>query len=118
IRDFEKKHPDIKVKHDVIADQYMDVLKTRLIGGTGPDVFYLDAFEAPGLIEAGVLEPLDKYVTKDFDVNDFEKPMLQAFQHNGKTYGFPKDYSTLALFYNKKMLEKAGVEVPKTWDEL
>ncbi|KKI93161.1 sugar transporter [Bacillus sp. SA1-12] len=118
LEDFEKIHPDIKVKHDVIADQYMDILKTRLIGGTGPDVFYLDAFEAPALIETGVLEPLDKYVNDEFDVADFEKPMLQAFQQKGKTYGFPKDYSTLSLFYNEKMLKEAGVEVPKTWDEL
>jgi multiple sugar transport system substrate-binding protein len=118
LADFEAKHPNIKVKHEVIADQYMDVIKTRLIGGEGPDVFYLDAFEAPALIETGVLEPLDKYVTEDFDVEDFEKPLLEAFQKDGKTYGFPKDYSTLALFYNKKMLEEAGVDIPKTWDEL
>ena len=26
--------------------------------------------------------------------------------------------NTLAIFYNKKVLEKAGVEPPKTWDEL
>jgi multiple sugar transport system substrate-binding protein len=116
--DFEAKHPDIKVKLEVISEQYMDVIKTRLIGGEGPDVFYLDAFEAPALIESGVLEPLDQYVTEDFDVEDFEKPLLEAFQKDGKTYGFPKDYSTLALFYNKKMFEEAGVEVPKTWDEL
>jgi multiple sugar transport system substrate-binding protein len=118
LADFEAKHPNIKVKHEVIADQYMDVIKTRLIGGEGPDVFYLDAFEAPALIETGVLEPLDKYVTEDFDVEDFEKPLLEAFQKDSKTYGFPKDYSTLALFYNKKMLEEAGVAIPKTWDEL
>ena len=55
---------------------------------------------------------------KDFDVADFEKPLIKAFQHDGKTYGFPKGYSTLALYYNKKMLAEAGVEVPKTWDEL
>lgn len=116
--DFEKKYPNIDVKHEVINDQYMDVLKTRLIGGEGPDVFYLDAFEAPGMIETGVVEPLDEYIDKDFDVNDFEKPLLEAFQKDGKTYGFPKGYSTLALFYNKKMLAEAGVEVPKTWDEL
>lgn len=117
--DFEKKHPNIKVKYEVIADQYMDVIKTRLAGGQGPDVFYLDAFEAPALIETGALEPLDKYVTDGFDINDFEKPMLDAFKgKDGKIYGFPKDYSTLALFYNKKMFEEAGVEVPKTWDEL
>ncbi|SFB23365.1 MULTISPECIES: ABC transporter substrate-binding protein [unclassified Bacillus (in: firmicutes)] len=118
LADFETKYPTIKVKHEVIADQYMDVLKTRLIGGEGPDVFYLDAFEAPGMIETGVLEPLDEYEDKNFDKADFEKPLLEAFQKDGKTYGFPKGYSTLALFYNKKMLADAGVEVPKTWDEL
>ncbi|WP_078381316.1 ABC transporter substrate-binding protein [Sutcliffiella halmapala] len=115
---FEEKHPNISVKHEVISDQYMDVMKTRLIGGEAPDVFYLDAFEAPALIETGVLEPLDDYVTDEFDVDDFETPLLEAFQKDGVTYGFPKDYSTLALFYNKKLFEEAGVEVPSTWDEL
>ncbi|WP_409296697.1 ABC transporter substrate-binding protein [Peribacillus sp. SCS-26] len=117
LEDFEAKHPNIDVKLEVITEQYMDVMKTRLIGGKGPDVFYMDAFEAPGMIESGVLEPLDEYVTKDFDTDDFEKPLLDTFKVDGKTYGFPKDYSTLALFYNKKMLKDAGVEVPKTWEE-
>ncbi|WP_059172579.1 ABC transporter substrate-binding protein [Bacillus sp. FJAT-27445] len=117
IADFESKHKDVKVKYEVISEQYMDVMKTRLIGGEAPDVFYLDAFEAPALIETGVLEPLDEYVTGDFDVEDFEKPLAEAFIQGGKTYGFPKDYSTLALFYNKKMLSDAGVEVPKTFEE-
>ncbi|MDZ5712731.1 ABC transporter substrate-binding protein [Jeotgalibacillus haloalkalitolerans] len=116
--DFEEQNPDIDVKLEVIADQYMDVMKTRLIGGEGPDVFYLDAFEAPALIETGVLEPLDDYVTEEFDVEDFETPLLEAFQQDGVTYGFPKDYSTLALFYNKTMFEEAGVEVPTTWEEM
>ena len=62
------------MKHEVISEQYMDILKTRLIGGEGPDVFYLDALEAPGLINTGVVEPLNDYVTPDFDVKDFEKP--------------------------------------------
>ncbi|KUP04929.1 sugar transporter [Bacillus coahuilensis p1.1.43] len=118
LADFEESHPTIKVKHEVIADQYMDVIKTRLIGEEGPDVFYLDAFEAPGLIETGVLEPLDSYITEEFEVADFEKPLLEAFQKDGTTYGLPKGYSTLALFYNKQMFEEANVSVPTTWDEL
>jgi multiple sugar transport system substrate-binding protein len=117
--EFQKQNTDIKVKYEVIADQYMDVMKTRLIGGTGPDVFYLDAFEAPALIAKGVVEPLDAYVQPSFDVNDFEAPLLNAFKAGGKTYGFPKDYSTLALFYNKKMFADAGITAPPaTWDEL
>jgi multiple sugar transport system substrate-binding protein len=120
LAEFEAKNPDVKVKYEVIADQYMDVIKTRLIGNEAPDVFYLDAFEAPALIAKDVLEPLDSYVTPEFDTNDFEAPMLNAFKSkDGKTYGFPKDYSTLALFYNKKMFADAGITAPPaTWDEL
>lgn len=119
LNDFEKAHPTINVKFNQISDQYMDVIKTRLIGGTAADVFYLDAFEAPGLIETGAIEPLDRYVTKDFDIKDFEQQQLDAFKEKGKIYGFPKDYSTLALFYNKKMFKEAGISAPpKTWDEL
>ncbi|WP_010495978.1 ABC transporter substrate-binding protein [Paenibacillus elgii] len=119
IKEFESKHPNVKVKYEVIADQYMDVIKTRLIGGEGPDVFYLDAFEAPALIEKGVIEPLDSYVKPEFDVADFEEPLLNAFKVGGKTYGFPKDSSTLAMFYNKKHFEEAGItKPPTTWEEL
>ena len=116
---FEESHPNIDVTFETISDQYMDVIKTRLIGGEAADVFYLDASEAPALMSKGVLEPLDNYVTDEFDVNDFEQPLLDAFKQDGTIYGFPKDFSTLALFYNKKAFEEAGLSgPPKTWDEL
>lgn len=119
LNDFQTKYPNIKVNYEVIADQYMDVIKTRLIGGNAPDVFYLDAFEAPGLIKTGVIEPLNGYVTSDFDVADFEQPLLAAFRQDDKTYGFPKDFSTLAMFYNKKDFKEAGIaNPPTTWEEL
>jgi multiple sugar transport system substrate-binding protein len=119
IASFEEKYPNINVELEAIAEQYMDVLKTRLIGGEAGDVFYLDAFVAPSLVKQGVLEPLNEYVTEDFDIGDFEEPLLNSFKFDGKYYGFPKDYSTLALFYNKTMFEKAGIsEPPKTWEQL
>ena len=61
LRDFEVKYPGIVVKYEAINDQYMDVIKTRLIGEAAPDVFYLDALEAPFLMSQNVLEPLDNY---------------------------------------------------------
>lgn len=119
INNFEVEYPKIKVKYEVIADQYMDVLKTRLIGETAADVFYLDALEAPALIKPGALEPLDKYITSEFEITDFEPTLLNAFQQGGKTYGLPKDFSTLALFYNKKALAATNLsQPPKTWEQL
>ncbi len=119
LRDFEAQHPNIKVKYEEIADQYMDVIKTRLVGEAAPDVFYLDALEAPFLMSQNVLEPLDNYVKPEFDLADFEPSLLNTFKYNNRIYGFPKDYSTLALFYNKKAFTDAGLEnPPQSWDEL
>jgi multiple sugar transport system substrate-binding protein len=119
IKNFEAKYPKIKVKFEVITDQYMDAIKTRLIGDAAPDVFYLDAFEAPLLMSHEVLEPLDNYITDDFNLADFQFSLLKAFKYKGKIYGLPKDFSTLALFYNKQLFRQAGLnEPPKNWQQL
>lgn len=47
LQDFEAQHPDIKVRYEVISDQYMDVITTRLIGEAAPDIFYMESLEAP-----------------------------------------------------------------------
>lgn len=118
LADFESKYPNIDVDFQVIQDQYMDVIKTRLVGGEAGDVFFLDAYEAPGLYAQGVLEDLNGYITEDFDVADFEEPLLNAFKSGDTIFGFPKDFSTLGLFYNKKMFEEAGItSPPTTWEE-
>lgn len=116
---FEATHPGIQVRFETIADQYMDVLKTRIIGDAAPDVFYLDVFEAPFLMSQGVLEPLDAYITPETDLADFEPRLLNAFKDGDRLYGLPKDYSTLALFYNQKAFAAAGIDrPPATWEEL
>ncbi|ARV63245.1 ABC transporter substrate-binding protein [Nostocales cyanobacterium HT-58-2] len=119
LQDFEVQHSGIKVRHEVINDQYMDVMKTRLVGEAAPDVFYLDALEAPFFMSQNVLEPLDAYITPEFDIPDFEENLLNSFKYSDHLYGLPKDYSTLALFYNKKAFASAGLSTPpKTWNEL
>ncbi|PHD42103.1 ABC transporter substrate-binding protein [Bacillus toyonensis] len=109
LKDFEKD-TGIKVKKKVYND-YATQLQTDLIGGTAPDVFYVDALITPELSKLGILEPLDDYIgdTKGFNKDDFFKPAYNAFMgEDGKQYGIPKDYSTLGLFYNEDLLSKAG----------
>ena len=119
IQDFERQHPQIKVKYEAIADQYMDVIKTRLVGEAAPDVFYLDALEAPFLMGQNVLEPLDSYINPKFDLTDIEPNLLKNFKYQNHIYGLPKDYSTLALFYNKQAFTNVGLtSPPTTWEQL
>ncbi|WP_029688014.1 ABC transporter substrate-binding protein [Thermoanaerobacter sp. A7A] len=120
IAKFKEKYPNIDVQIETIVGDYMQKLQAELASNTAPDIFYLDSMPAPQLMSSGVLEPLDDYIKKyNVDVNDFEPALLSAFQWDGKTYGLPKDFNTLALFYNKDMFKAAGInEPPKTWEEL
>jgi multiple sugar transport system substrate-binding protein len=119
LQDFEATYPEIKVKYEAINDQYMDVIKTRLIGEAAPDVFYLDALEAPFLMSQNVLEPLDSYITPEFDLADFEATLINSFKLDRHIYGLPKDYSTLALFYDRAAFKSAGLSSPPTtWEQL
>ncbi len=122
IANFEKS-TGIQVKEKIYND-YETQLQTDLLGGTAPDVFYVDAYLAPNLIDKKVLEPLDNFIDKtdNFNANDFYSPVYHAFTGKDKIqYGVPKDYSTLSIFYNKKMFADAGIDpnmIPTTADKM
>lgn len=113
------KATGIKVKKEVITDKYMEVMKSRLSAKNAPDVFYVDSFEAPGLIKSNVLEPLTNTIENP---EDFYPQFVEAFSGEDKQiYGVPKDYSTLSLYLNLDMLQAAGVDaaqVPTDFKEL
>jgi multiple sugar transport system substrate-binding protein len=69
-----------------------------------------------------VLQPLDEYMAAaGVSRDEFLDTLINAFTFEGKTYGIPKDFNTLALFYNKDLFAEAGVEEPTndwTWEDL
>lgn len=117
IQAFQNKYPNITIKTVVITGDYNQAMQTKIASKTAPDLYYLDVSLATAYMSKGVLAPLDEYLNKD-DISDFEPNLLKGYQMDGKTYGLPKDYNTLGLFYNKEILEKSNVQVPTTWDEL
>ncbi|WP_038087585.1 ABC transporter substrate-binding protein [Tumebacillus flagellatus] len=120
IAGFKATHPNIDVKFEPVVGDYLQKLQPMIASKTEPDIFYLDANVAPDFMDKGVIEPIDDLAQKhNVNFGDYEDAALKAFQWNGKTYGLPKDYNTLALFYNKEMFDKAGITAPpKNWDEL
>ena len=115
----------IGVKKETIADKYMDVLRSRFAARKTPDVFYLDSSEAPMLIKSGVLEAFDGRHTDVPDVPDlpdFYPHFIDAFRGDDRRiYGLPKDYSTLALYVNTRLLAAAGFkpgQVPTEFNAL
>lgn len=98
------------------SPNYDQSLQTALAGGQPPDVFYIDSLKFPDFIKNDVLATPPSGAIENPD--DFYPSLRAAFTSNGTFYCPPKDFSTLALIYNKKMLSDAGVTVPTTWDEL
>ncbi|AEH51601.1 ABC transporter substrate-binding protein [Pseudothermotoga thermarum] len=119
---FNRKHKDIQVVWEPIVGDYKQTLMTRLSAGTGPDLFYVDVYVFEELAKANVLLPLDSYIRRDnFDLEDFFPSLVEAFKYRGKIYGIAKDFSTLALWFNKEIFDKYGVPYltnDETWESL
>lgn len=93
----------------------MQTVLQRSSSKTLPDVLMLDNPEVKDIAATGALAPLGDY---DVDTSPFAGNSLDAVTHEGEVYGLPLPADTLGLFYNKEMLSAAGIQPPKTWDEL
>ncbi|UBU18286.1 sugar ABC transporter substrate-binding protein [Nonomuraea gerenzanensis] len=85
--------------------------------GNAPDVILLDNPAVSTLADAGMLTAMSDF---GLEVNRFDKNLIAAGELNGKTYGIPIGANTLALYYNKKILDDAGVDPAtiKDWASL
>jgi multiple sugar transport system substrate-binding protein len=120
IRGFEKTFPSIKVDYAPISGDYPAAMLAKFAARTPPDVFYVDSNVAPDWIKQRLLEPLDPFVSKSkLKTRAFYPSLLNGFKGpDRKLYGFPKDWSPLAMQTNNALFKSSGVQVPKTWAEL
>ncbi|MFC5448696.1 ABC transporter substrate-binding protein [Paenibacillus aestuarii] len=92
-------------------------LPTGFASGEGPDIYMISPGDFMKFAKSGLMKDL----TPDFPAgvkDDFLPASLDAVTYNGKVMALPFELELLGLYYNKEMLDKAGVQVPKTWDEL
>ncbi len=119
ISSFESKY-GLHIDFQVINGDYATVLKTRFTAGTAPDVFYVNSDVFQDFASSGALLNLDflKKV-KSFGYNQYYKNLQAGYVYHGHIYGLVKDYSTLALWYNKDKFAAAGIKSPPTtWAQL
>ena len=120
LADFRTANPTIDLKYEPITGDFTTKLQTDMAAGTVADVFYVDSLFAPDLMASGQLLALDDMMAADgVNAADFYPGLISSFQLQGATYGLPKDFSTLAMVWDKAAFEAAGIENPPTnWDEL
>jgi multiple sugar transport system substrate-binding protein len=112
--------PNLELDYEPITSDYDTKLQTDIAAGTVADVFWINDILAPDIMAPGQLLALDDYMAASgISTDDYFPALIQAFQWQGKTYGLPKDFSTLAMVYDKKVLGDAGIaNAPTNWQEL
>ena len=82
----------------------------------------MNARNLPVYASQGALVPIQPLVDDgSIDVDAYPESLRSIYTFDGTVYGIPRDFDTIALFYNKDLFDKAGVEYPTgdwTWDDL
>ncbi|MDP9936760.1 raffinose/stachyose/melibiose transport system substrate-binding protein [Paenarthrobacter nicotinovorans] len=117
---FEKANPGIKVDARFTPnDSYPQLVQTQLQGGQAADVIQTTpgtggGLAALNLASGGKLADLSKGSwTSSLPAST--KPLVSL---DGKVYAYPTDVAPLFVAYNPDVFSKAGVQVPKTFQEL
>jgi multiple sugar transport system substrate-binding protein len=105
---FEQRNPDIKIQiENKNWGDYWSGLARGFIAETAPDVFTDHLGKYPQFAQSEVIEPVS---TRAVDMNQYLPGLAKLWKSpNGKQYGYPKDWDTVALVVNEDMLAKAGV---------
>lgn len=122
IPDFEKA-TGIKVNYTALPEQQLtEQYNVKLNAGSDEfDVLlYRTAADGPVFRNNEWLADLTDYAKQDaeFDLDDFSPGPIDLNSKDGRLYGVPILVENSILYYNKEILDKYGIEVPNTLDEL
>ncbi|MGI5411372.1 extracellular solute-binding protein [Streptomyces chartreusis] len=125
-KQFEKANPGKKVEFVPIkapdSEYYTKLQQMLRSPKTAPDLVYEDTFLINSDITSGYLKPLDPYLAKWQDWNQFiDTAQAAAEGEDGKTYGVPDGTDTRGLWFSKDVFKKAGLPAdwqPKTWNDV
>ncbi len=125
VADFNKSHPDIRVKTVYSGNQVDTLIKvqTAIRGGTPPAIALLDSVNVYTLIDDDMLVPISNFL-KDEDRNmleDLFPAFLARSKVGGKIWTLAFKRSMMIMYYNKNAFREVGLNPekgPATWTEL
>ncbi|WP_308797720.1 ABC transporter substrate-binding protein [Agromyces silvae] len=100
----------VKIEQYGWAD-YWQGLTTGFASGTAPDVFADHLSYYPEFVGQGQLLGISDRIEADgIDLDIYQDGLADLWQdQEGERYGLPKDFDTVALFYNEQMAAEAGL---------
>jgi len=122
ISEFETKNPGIKINYKQNdKTDYRSRLAGRLAKDPDteevPDIFRIHSSWLP--MFKGELAPVPTTTATNLNLDgDFYAVYQKDLKTGTSYYAVPLMYDGLVLFYNKDLIQKAGVELPKSWWDL
>lgn len=122
---FKQQYGQINISFEPVPDNYGTKLLTQIAANDAPDIFQVGDGDVRMFVERGGAAELTNYEAgkgglPGLDTSIYYPTLYKTGQVDGKSYFLTKDYSPLAIYYNKDLFDKAGVPYPKdgwTWDD-
>ena len=123
VKDFEAANPGVTIKiENRGTDEHKSAMRVAAGSDQGPDIYFMWAGLGLGgeFVKSGLALPMDKYYAEYKWDDEFVPPALAASkQYPGGRFGVPSTFRGEALYYNKALFKKAGIDkIPTTYDEL
>ncbi len=120
-KEYEKAHPGVKIKFDYLENEaFKAKLPTLLQSKDRPSLFW--SWGGGVMLEqinSGVCQDITKAISEGGFKDTFYPAGIQNFTVDGKTYGLPNDVAPIVFWYNKDLVQKAGIDPTKikSWDD-
>ena len=118
IPEFMAANPNITIEHvNFPYDDFRQQVAAAVQAGEGPDVLNVYYGWIPSYVQQQFLIPLPEDVFPAAQIEAEFFPMVTAAKVGESYYALPTAVRTLAMFYNRDHLERAGVQPPTNWEE-
>lgn len=121
IESFAADNPDIKVEwlkiSDVPSESRKLYVTSLMARSSTPDVFAVDVIWPGEFAQRGWIGPIGDAFSEE-ELANFNASFIEAATVDGKLYGVPLYVDGTQFFYRSDLLEKYGLEVPRTWEEV
>ncbi|ATG55166.1 hypothetical protein CFK41_10655 [Brachybacterium ginsengisoli] len=116
---FSEKNPEVTVEVSQVpsnGEGDASSVITAIRGRTGPDLYWLDRFNAPQFASLGLLEPIDDLIEEHEGVSPEEfmagwiRFATDELQYDGSYYGLPTSTDTRAMYVNMGQVREAGID--------
>ena len=120
---YENDHPESSINLVEIAekDDHLAKLSASFAGGEPPDVFLVNFREYSQFVALGAVDPFADYLEEnDIDLADYFPAPVEAFTFGEELQCMPQNVSSLVVYYNVDLFQRAGVDPPSqgwTWED-